>query len=74
MARLGASKQELHVLRRELVDGRLVAIDSSVDHVRLLLLQHDHAGLDGVFDAQAGDDAGAALTDAVAAVVTSAVV
>lgn len=65
---LGAAEQELHVLRCQLLHGDLVLVDCAVDHVRLLLLQHDHARLDGVFNAQASDDTRPLLTDTMATV------
>jgi len=46
----------------------LVIIDGAIDHVCLLLLKQDHSRFDGIFDAKAGDDAGTALTDAMATV------
>ena len=48
---LRASEQELHILRRELLHTRLIVVDGAIDHVRLLLLQHDHTRLHRVFDA-----------------------
>lgn len=65
---LRATEQELHVLRRQLLHRRLVLVDGSVDHVGLLLLQHNHARLNRVFDAKACDDTRALLTDAVATI------
>ena len=65
---LGAAEQELHVLGCQLLHGDLVLVDCAVDHVRLLLLQHDHARLDGVFNAQASDDTRPLLTDTMATV------
>lgn len=35
---LAPTEQELHVLRSELLHGNIVIVDSSVDHVSLLLL------------------------------------
>jgi len=46
----------------------LIVVNRAVNHIRLLFLQHHHAALDAVFDAQARDDAGPFLADAVAAV------
>ena len=66
--RLCATEQELHVLRGELLHGRLVLVDGAVDHVGLLLLQHYHARFDRVFNAQASDDTRPLLTDTVATV------
>lgn len=50
-ALLAPAEKELHILWRQLLHSDLIIIDSAVDHVRLLLLQHHHAALDGVFDA-----------------------
>jgi len=65
---LGAAEQELHVLGCQLLHGDFVLVDCAVDHVRLLLLQHDHARLNRVFNAQARDDTRPLLTDAVATI------
>jgi hypothetical protein len=65
---LGTAEQELHVLGSQLLHGNLVLVDCAVDHVRLLLLQHDHARLDRVFNAQASDDTRPLLTDTVATI------
>jgi len=35
----GAAEEELHVFWREFIKGDLVVVNSSVDHVRFLLLQ-----------------------------------
>ena len=43
---LRAAEEELHVLRRKLLHGRLVVVDGAVDHVRFLLLKHDHSRFD----------------------------
>ena len=66
--RLCATEQELHVLRGELLHGRLVLVDGAVDHVGLLLLQHYHARFDRVFDTQTSDDTRPLLTDTVATI------
>jgi hypothetical protein len=66
--RLRTAEQELQVLRTQAVHCHLVVVDSSRNHRGLLLLQRDHTRLNAVFDAQACDDAGSLLPDAVAAV------
>ena len=63
---LRAPEQKLHVLRRQFLHRDLVVVDGAVDHVRLLLLEQDHARLDRVLDAEARDDAGAFLADSMA--------
>lgn len=68
MKHLAAPEQELHVLWRKFLQSDLVVVDGAVDHVRLLLLKKDHTRLDGILDAETGDDARALLTDAVAAI------
>ena len=67
-ADLAPSKQELHILRRQLLHSHLVIVDRAINHVGLLLLQHHHSALDRVLDTKTGDDARAFLPDAVAAV------
>ena len=66
--RLGAAEQELHVLGCQLLHGDFVLVDCAVDHVRLLLLQHNHARLNRIFNAQACNDTRPLLTDTVATI------
>ena len=62
-------EQELHVLGCELLKClALIFVDGSVDHICFLLLEENHSGLDGVFDAESGDHAGTLLADTVASV------
>ena len=63
-----ATEQELHVLRSQLLHADFVVVDSAVNHMRLLLLQHDDPALDAVFDAQARDYARTALANTMAAI------
>ena len=65
---LAAPEQELHVFGRKLLHRDLVVVDRAVDHVGFLFLQHDHAALDRVLDAETSDHARAFLSDAVAAI------
>ena len=67
-ADLAPSKQELHILRRQLLHSHLVIVDRAINHVGLLLLQHHHSALDRILDTKTSDDARAFLPDAVAAV------
>jgi len=65
---LAPTEQKLHVLRSKFFHGDLVVVDSPVDHVRLLLLKHDHTRLDRVLNAQASDDTGAPLPNTMTAI------
>lgn len=67
-SQLRATEQELHVLGRQLFHRRLVIVNCAVDHVSLLLLQHDHARFDRVFDAETCDDTWPLLADAMATI------
>ena len=65
---LATPEQELHILRGKLLHSDLVIIDSAIDHISFLLLEHDHTALDRVLDAKPGDHARALLADTVAAI------
>jgi len=65
---LRAPEKKLHIFGCQLLHRDLVVIDGAVNHVRLLLLQQDHARLDRVLDAEARDDAGTFLADSVTSV------
>lgn len=65
---LGATKQELQVLRSQFVHGNFVAVDSSTNHVGLLLLEKHHTRFDRVFDAETGDDTRTSLADTMASI------
>lgn len=65
---LSSTEQELHILGRQLLHRRAIIVDSAIDHIRLLLLEQDHARLDRVLDAQSRDDTGPLLPDTMASV------
>lgn len=65
---LTAAEQKLHILRRELLHGNLIIIDSAINHMRLLLLQHDHARFNRVFNAKTCDNTRTFLANAMTAV------
>jgi hypothetical protein len=65
---LVAAEKELEVLGRQRLHGGVIRVDRRVDHVRLFLLEEDHAALHRVLDAETGDDAGTRLADSVASI------
>ena len=67
---LCSTKQELHVLWRELIHSDLVIVDSPIDHVSFLLLQQHHSRFDRVFDAETSNNARSSLSNPVASVCT----
>ena len=58
----------MHILRRQLLHRCLVVVDRAVDHVGFLLLQHDHARLDRIFDAETSDDTWTLLANTMASI------
>lgn len=65
---LASTKQELHVLWRQLLHGDLVVIDGTVDHVGLLFLEHDHPRFNGIFDTKSSDNTRTLLADTMATI------
>ena len=65
---LVASEEELEVLGSQGLHRSVVRVDGRVDHVCLLLLEENHATLDGILNAKTCDDARTCLANAVATI------
>lgn len=65
---LVASEEELEVLGSQGLHGSVVRVDRRVDHIRLLLLEENHAAFDRVLDTETCDDARTRLANAMATI------
>lgn len=68
LSSLVAAEQKLHILRRELLHSNLIIINGAINHMSFLLLQHDHARFNRVFNAKTCDNTRTFLANAMTAV------